>query len=243
MSRKFSVEELSKFNGLKGKPAYVGYKGKVYDVSGIFKDGEHAGVKAGIDISDLLGKGPHQEDIFSSTPVVGALTYETSLATRIFGVSTQQADLILRLALGIIFFAHGAQKLLGWFGGYGWEGTIGFFQQALGIPAPLAGLAIFTEFFGGIAIILGLLTRPAALGLAVTMLVAAFKVQLANGFFLDLKGPADGIEYAFALFMLALYFTVKGAGIVSIDKIIYDKLKGQAKTPQSYYGKGAVKNI
>jgi putative oxidoreductase len=227
MSRKFSVEELSNYNGLRGKPAYIGYKGKVYDVSGLFKDGEHAGVKAGIDISDSFGKGPHQEDIFDKFPVVGSLVFETGPLAKIFRSSSQQADLILRLALGIVFFAHGAQKLLGWFGGYGWDGTVGFFTQALGVPAPLAGLAILTEFFGGIAIILGLLTRPAALGLAVTMLVAAFKVHLANGFFLDQQGPADGIEYAFVLLLLSLYFTVKGAGTVSADKFIFDKLAGK----------------
>lgn len=242
MSKKFTVEELSKYTGLKGKPAYIGYKGKVYNVSGLFKDGEHAGVKAGIDISDSFSKGPHQEDIFGKFPVVGTLVYETGILVKLFRGSSQQADLILRLALGIVFFAHGAQKLLGWFGGYGWEGTIGFFNQALGISAPLAGLAILTEFFGGIAIILGLLTRPAALGLAVTMLVAAFKVQLANSFFLDLKGPADGIEYAFVLFLVALYFTVKGAGTVSADKLIYDRLSG-TNNPQQYYREGAAKNV
>ncbi|MFZ5641690.1 MAG: cytochrome b5 domain-containing protein [Bacillota bacterium] len=64
MSRKFYVEELNKFNGLQGKPAYIAYKGKVYDVSGVFKNVEHAGVKAGTDISGSFGKGPHQEDIF-----------------------------------------------------------------------------------------------------------------------------------------------------------------------------------
>jgi len=227
MSRKFSVEELSKYNGLKGKPAYIAFKGNVYDVSGVFKDGEHAGVKAGLDITGSFAKGPHQEDIYGKFPVVGTLVYEASLAARIFRVSSQQADVILRLALGIVFFAHGAQKLLGWFGGYGWDGTVGFFAQALGISAPLAGLAILTEFFGGIAIILGLLTRPAALGLAVTMLVAAFKVHLANGFFLDLQGPKDGVEYVLVLLLLSLYFTVKGAGTVSVDKLIAGKLAGK----------------
>ncbi|GAV23891.1 DoxX family protein [Carboxydothermus pertinax] len=139
---------------------------------------------------------------------------------KILKVSPQRADLILRLGLGIVFFAHGAQKLLGWFGGYGWAGTIGFFTKTLGIPAFLAAIAILTEFFGGIALIFGLFTRLAALGLAITMLVAALKVHLANGFFLDLKGPADGIEYVFVLFMLALYFVVKGAGQISLDYLI-----------------------
>lgn len=242
MSRNFSVEELGNYNGLNGKPAYIGYKGKVYDVSGVFKNGEHAGVKAGTDITGIFNKGPHDEDIFGNFPVVGNLVYETGLLAKIFRGSSQQADLILRLALGIVFFAHGAQKLLGWFGGYGWDGTVGFFTQSLGVPAPLAGLAILTEFFGGMAIILGLLTRPAALGLAVTMLVAAFKVHLVNGFFLDQQGPADGIEYVFVLLLLSLYFTIKGAGAVSADKLIYDKLTGKTGESKVYYGKGAVKS-
>jgi len=150
-------------------------------------------------------------------------TSETCLKQRIFRVSPQQADLILRIALGIVFIAHGSQKIFGWFGGHGWNATIGVFSQALNIPAPLAGLSILIEFFGGIAIILGLLTRPAALGLAVTMLVAAFKVQLVNGFFLDRSGPNDGVEYVFVLFLLSLYFVVNGSGTISLDRLIAGK--------------------
>jgi len=146
-----------------------------------------------------------------------------TLTEKILQTSPQQADLILRIALGIVFFAHGSQKLLGWFGGFGWQGTVGFFTQALGIPAPLAGLVILIEFFGGIAIILGLFTRPAAFGIAMTMLGAAFKVHLANGFFLDLKGPKDGVEYVFVLFLLSLYFVVKGAGTLSLDRVLFKK--------------------
>jgi len=148
---------------------------------------------------------------------------EASLTQRIFRTSPQQADLILRIALGTVFVAHGSQKLLGWFGGHGWNATIGFFSQALNIPAPLAGLVILIEFFGGIAIILGLSTRPAALGLAAIMLGAAFKVQRFNGFFLDLKGPKDGVEYVFVLFLLSLYFVVKGSGTISLDRLIAGK--------------------
>jgi putative oxidoreductase len=72
---------------------------------------------------------------------------------------------------------------------------------------------------------LGLFTRPAALALAVNMLVAALKVHLANGFFLDLTGAADGVEYVFVLILISLYFTVKGAGLVSLDKIIFDRIQ------------------
>ncbi|MDA8234991.1 MAG: DoxX family protein [Clostridia bacterium] len=145
---------------------------------------------------------------------------EASFVQKIFQVAPSQSALLLRLALGVVFFAHGAQKLLGWFGGYGWSGTVGFLTS-LGIPAPLAGLVILIEFFGGLAILLGVLTRPAALGLALISLGAIFKVHLANGFFL---GEKAGIEFVFVLLFLSLYLVVKGAGTLSIDKAIADKL-------------------
>lgn len=138
---------------------------------------------------------------------------------KVFAVSRFKSLLILRLALGIIFFAHGSQKLLGWFGGYGWSGTIGFFSQTLNIPPSLAGLSILIEFFGSIAIIMGLLTRPAALGLAIVSFVAMLKVHWPNGFFLE--GANNGIEYIFALFIIALFLAIEGAGPISVDKLIY----------------------
>lgn len=222
MTRQFSIAELSGYNGLKGKPAYLGYKGKVYDVSPIFEKGEHAGVKAGQDITKAFSKGPHQEDVFSKFPVVGNL--KPGFWGSIFKVAEGNLDLILRIALGLIFLAHGSQKMLGWFGGYGWAGTMGFFTQTMHIPAFLAAVAILTEFFGGLAIILGVLTRPAALGLSITMLVAMFKVSLPNGFFLDLQGPKDGIEYSLILLCVALYFVIRGAGQISLDKVISDRI-------------------
>lgn len=78
----------------------------------------------------------------------------------------------VRLVLGVTFFMHGSQKMLGWFGGYGFQGTMGFFTQQMGIPAPLASLAICAEFFGGIGLIVGLLSHIAAFGIIVNMLVA-----------------------------------------------------------------------
>src|ERR1041385_6864209 len=95
--------------------------------------------------------------------------------------------LFLRIGLGVVFFAHGAQKVFGWFGGPGLAGTVGLMGQ-MGIPAPPAYIAAFTEFFGGLAVLLGVLTRLASLGLAINMLVAIFHVHLANGFFADKKG-------------------------------------------------------
>lgn len=206
--KKYTLKQLNSYNGLNGKPAYVGFKGKIYDVSKVFKNGEHAGVKAGTDITGIFDKGPHKEDIFNNVTVVGKLVEETNWVNL-------SADIVLRLALGTIFFAHGAQKLLGWFGGYGWAGTMNFFTEAMGLPGVIAGLVILLEFFGGIAILLGLYSRFAAVGLAIVMSGALFKVHLANGFFL---GEADGIEYVLILLAVTIYFAIKGSGDLSLDK-------------------------
>src|ERR1700682_5009160 len=88
-----------------------------------------------------------------------------------------KATTILRLVLGVVFFAHGAQKMLGWFGGPGFSGTMGLFTGYLHIPAPFAVLAIAAEFFGGLGLVLGFLTRIAAFGIAVNMMVAVAMVH------------------------------------------------------------------
>ena len=140
----------------------------------------------------------------------------------IFKTYPSWAPIFARPTLGIIFFAHGSQKLLGWFGGSGWSGTIQFFEQS-GVPPFLAGLLIITEFFGGIAIILGFFTRLAALGLTIAMLVAIFKVHLQNGFFLNwfnVPNMGHGIEYSLALIGLSLSLLVWGAGNLSVDQMV-----------------------
>src|SRR5467141_1442219 len=101
------------------------------------------------------------------------------------------ATLILRLVLGVVFFAHGAQKMLGWFGGPGFSGTMQLFSQ-MGIPPFLAFLAIAAEFFGGLGLILGFLGRVAALGIIVNMLVAVGAVHLPHGFFMNWTGTQQG---------------------------------------------------
>ncbi len=131
--------------------------------------------------------------------------------------------LITRLVLGVIFFAHGAQKVFGWFGGKGLKGTIGYFQQGLGIPPALTVLAALTECFGGLAVLVGFLARPAALGLIVVTLVAIAKVHWQHGFFVNWSlaaGKGHGFEMNFALIGMALAVLVGGAGAVSIDRLI-----------------------
>jgi putative oxidoreductase len=127
--------------------------------------------------------------------------------------------LLMRFVLGAIFFAHGAQKVLGWYGGYGLKGTSGFFKQAMGIPVPLSYLAAFAEFLGGIAVIVGAFTQIAAMGLAVTMLVAVIKVHGKNGFWMNWSSTAnkgEGYEYNLALFAMALLLMLVGPGRFSI---------------------------
>ncbi len=141
----------------------------------------------------------------------------------LFGTYPSWSLLIVRVVLGVIFFAHGAQKLFGWFGGYGLKGTIGYFQQALKIPAPLTVLAALTECFGGLAVLVGFLSRPAALGLAIVMLVAIAKVHIPNGFFINWslqQGKGHGYEMNLALIAMAAAVMVGGGGAFSVDRLI-----------------------
>ncbi len=129
---------------------------------------------------------------------------------------------LVRLVMGIVFFSHGAQKMLGWFGGYGFHGTMGFFTQQLGIPAPLAFLAICAEFFGGLGLIVGLLSRIAAFGIMVNMLVAIVTVHRFNGFFMNWTGQqkGEGFEYHLLALAVGLVVLIKGAGALSIDRAL-----------------------
>jgi len=129
---------------------------------------------------------------------------------------------IMRLILGVVFFAHGAQKMLGWFGGYGFSGTMGFFTHQMHIPAVFAFLAISAEFFGGIGLILGLLTRIAAFGIGFEMLVAVMMVHKQFGFFANWTGAqkGEGIEYHLLAIAIALALLVRGGGALSLDKAL-----------------------
>jgi len=127
----------------------------------------------------------------------------------------------LRLIAGIIFTAHGAQKLFAWFGGYGLEGT-GQWMESIGL-APgylMAMMAGSAEFFGGLLLILGLLTRPTALVLAVTMLIAIFSTHFANGLFIS----NNGYEFALALFAITAALMFQGGGKLSLDRVLVSKI-------------------
>ncbi len=132
---------------------------------------------------------------------------------------------IIRVMLGIVFFAHGAQKMLGWFGGNGFANTMRFFESS-GIPPVFAFLAIAAEFFGGIGLIVGLLGRIAAFGIFCNMLVAIFKVHAPNGFFMNWtdKQKGEGFEYHLLVIAITLAVMLKGSGAFSVDEVIAPKI-------------------
>ena len=127
---------------------------------------------------------------------------------------------LLRLSLGIVFFVHGAQKALGWFGGYGFRGTLGFFTQQMHIPAVLAVLAIAAEFVGGIGLVIGFLSRVAAFGIATNMVVAVILVHRHFGFFANWSGmqKGEGYEYHILAIIICMAIMIKGSGALSIDR-------------------------
>jgi len=135
------------------------------------------------------------------------------------------APTLARLTLGIVFFPHGAQKVLGWFGGYGFSGTMNFFTQQMHIPAVFAFLAIAAEFLGSLGLLTGFLSRIAAFGIAANMIVAVEMVHKANGFFMNWYGnqKGEGIEYHLLVLGLALIVMIYGAGKASVDNAIAGK--------------------
>ena len=132
------------------------------------------------------------------------------------------APLLARLTLGLVLFPHGAQKMLGWFGGYGYSGTMGFFTGTMHIPAFFAFLAIVAEFFGSLALIVGFFGRVAAFGIASVMVVAVATTHYANGFFMNWSGQqkGEGFEYHLLALGLALIVMIYGAGKASVDRVI-----------------------
>lgn len=145
---------------------------------------------------------------------------QTSLAGQLLASQPGFDTLVPRLAAGVIFAAHGAQKLFGWFGGYGLEGTAGW-MASIGLePAYLMTLlAGSAEFFGGLLLILGLLVRPAALVLAVTMVVAIVTVHLEHGLFIS----NNGYEFGLALLAISVGLLMRGAGSASADQWLAQK--------------------
>ncbi|MBC2606547.1 DoxX family protein [Pelagicoccus albus] len=143
----------------------------------------------------------------------------------ILATSNSVAPLVARLTLAVVMFPHGAQKLFGWFGGYGFGGTMDYFTDSLGIPAFFAFLAIIAESIGAIALFAGALSRVAAFGIGITMTVAMFMAHTGNGFFMNWYGnqAGEGMEYHLLTIGLAISLMISGGGALSVDKAILAK--------------------
>jgi putative oxidoreductase len=153
------------------------------------------------------------EDLKEDTEMIGEFVY---------GLVQTEGDIlptILRVALGIVIFPHGAQKLLGWFGGDGYRATMDYYTKGMGIPALFVILLIIVEFFGSLALILGLVTRVVALGIAVEMLVAVWMVHRHNGFFMNWEGEKEGEGFEFHILVgaIAVALVIGGGGALSVD--------------------------
>ena len=150
---------------------------------------------------------------------------------KLIDTDNDPATSILRLVLGVIFFAHGAQKLLGWFGGYGFTGTMSFFTGIMHIPALFAFLAIAAEFFGGLGLIFGFLTRIAAFGIFSNMVVAVAMVHRHFGFFVNWTGAQKGEGYEYHLLVLAItaFLMIRGAGAASVDRMLSLRIRDKTR--------------
>ena len=130
---------------------------------------------------------------------------------------------VIRLILGTVFLAHGAQKVLGWFGGAGLKETLRTMHEFVGLPVPLAFVAVMSEFLGGLGLIVGLLSRIAALGICVTMLSAIAMVHWRFGLFLNWFGDrkGHGFEYHLLAIGLAIVIMIGGSGALSLDRLVF----------------------
>jgi len=156
---------------------------------------------------------------------INHLTLNQKIVSAIFGTNESKAIAILRITLGIVLFPHGAQKMLGWFGGYGFNGTMGFLTGAAGLPWILAFLVIAIEFFGALALIVGFATRIVAVGIISLFAGIIFTSHLQNGFFMNWAGSqqGEGFEYHLLIIGMAIALLVNGAGKWSIDHALQRK--------------------
>ena len=144
---------------------------------------------------------------------------------KIFQTNENTTATIIRIVLGAILFPHGAQKLLGWFGGYGFSGTMGFLTGTAGLPWVAAFLVITIEFFGALALILGFATRVVAIGIIVLFAGIIFTSHLNNGFFMNWSGQlqGEGYEYHLLVIGMALALLISGGGKLSVDYALQKK--------------------
>lgn len=150
------------------------------------------------------------------------------MLNRLMQTDKDISALILRVILGIVFFAHGAQKVTGWFGGSGFSATLRHFTEVVGLPAVLALLVIAAEFLGSIGLIVGLFTRVAAFGIACVMLGAISLVHLQHGFFMNWGGSqqGEGFEYHLLAIAITMALMIRGGGSWSLDHLLMSRGKG-----------------
>jgi len=141
---------------------------------------------------------------------------------KLLSTNNNAAITVVRILLGIVLFPHGAQKLLGWFGGYGFTGTMGFLTGMQHLPYIIALLVILIEFFGGLFLIIGFATRYVALAVIILFAGIVFTVHLQNGFFMNWNGnqKGEGFEYHLLVISIAVALLINGAGALSLDKKI-----------------------
>ena len=173
----------------------------------------------------------HATDRSTATPdVLRGITVRVADA---FHTGNSLSPTILRVVLAAVLFPHGAQHLLGWFGGYGFGGTYEWIT-GLGFPGPLAAAAIVTEFLAPLALAAGIATRAAAVGV-IGLMVGAASVHVRHGFFMNwfgrLPAGAEGFEYHLLMASMALALAIAGAGRWSLDRVLADRLDG---TPQEW---------
>jgi putative oxidoreductase len=153
----------------------------------------------------------------------------TRFAQAFFGTPDDVTGLVLRIGLAVAMFPHGAQKALGWFGGFGFEATVGFFTQG-GFPLALTLAIIAAEFLGPIALVAGFFTRWSAFGIGAVMTGAALMMHAQHGFFMNWMGnqKGEGLEYFVLAVTLAVALMIKGGGKWAADRAIARRLSGNA---------------
>ena len=146
----------------------------------------------------------------------------------LFATDDGWSGLIQRLTLGLVMFPHGAQKLLGWFGGFGFDGTMGFFTQKMGLPWIIAFLVVMGEFFGSLALIAGFFSRFVAASFVIIMVGAIATSHLPHGFFMNWSGQqqGEGYEYHLLVIGMSLALMLMGAGRWSVDRMVAQRMEG-----------------
>ncbi len=146
---------------------------------------------------------------------------------KLFDTDNSWSGLVLRLGLGIVMFPHGMQKVFGWFGGFGLATTFGYMTGMEHIPSVFSALAIIAESLGSVSLIVGVLSRVAAFGIGIEMIVAAIMVHVRNGFFMNWSGhqAGEGFEFHILMVVIVIALIFMGGGKWSIDGVIAESRK------------------